>query len=403
MSVRRRAYLLVVVAAGFVACGDEGELPRDTVRDSAGVRIVENADADVQRLWAVGEPALVLGEEDDENAFGLVADLAMLEDGSLVVADALDRRVRFFDGGGREVASVGRRGEGPGEFESIDRLWLTGADRVAVWDGRLLRYTELASDGAIDEPVRLEATAERARHSPVGLLPDGRLVAVSDDREIPSLERYRARLSVLRFDADGSVADTIARVPGADMWDWVWEGGVTPALMPFGRSTTVQVDGDVVWVGANEGYQLDRYDLSGALQLRIRLHREAASLEPATVEAYKADERAKAQSSQVAKGGNDLFGRMAEAATYPERHPHYDEFLVDDVGNVWVLETLVGAASRRRATVLSRDGDLLGRAELPAPFRPRHVRGNRVAGVWRDPLGVEHVRVYVFVAGEDPG
>lgn len=42
------------------------------------------------------------------------------------------------------------------------------------------------------------------------------------------------------------------------------------------------------------------------------------------------------------------------------------------------------------------DGRWIGRLETPAGYRVMTVRGDRLAGVWQDTLGVEFVRVYGY-------
>jgi hypothetical protein len=385
-----------LLAAAVVAtgCRESGSTAGDVaVRDSAGVRIVEVAATDGAPRWSVGEPSLVLGA-DDIGGFGMIAGAIGLDDGLVAVADAFAGQVRFFDAEGRPVARAGRRGEGPGEFEAIQAIWRTPGDSVGVWDGRFGRYTLLAADGGIGPSIPLEATAERARHTPVGPLPGGRLLARSDARAVPGLEYYRADLALLAFGPGGEIADTLARVPGVEMWDWIVERGTVPSAIPFGAETWIDVEGDAVYVGTNEGYAFDRYDAAGRLLVRFRMMRAPIPLGTAAIEAYKREERDKANSSMASKGGNDIFGAMAEDAPYPEHYPFYAGLLVDETGNVWVRDYPTDPAAPTRLTVFGPEGSVIGTADLPAELRPTEIRNGRVIGVWRDDLDLEHVRVY---------
>ncbi len=55
-----------------------------------------------------------------------VRDLAAFDDGSVVVADELEYRIKIIDKKGRLVASTGRRGKGPDDFRK-------GPGNLAVW------------------------------------------------------------------------------------------------------------------------------------------------------------------------------------------------------------------------------------------------------------------------------
>jgi hypothetical protein len=94
------------------------------VRDSAGVRIVENA----RPVWAPAEalrlslsPALVIGTRPEPSyELSRVAGAARLSDGRIVIADGGSLQLRFFDSQGVFSNAVGGPGEGPGEFRRID-------------------------------------------------------------------------------------------------------------------------------------------------------------------------------------------------------------------------------------------------------------------------------------------
>ncbi|MYE94691.1 MAG: hypothetical protein F4238_15175, partial [Gemmatimonadetes bacterium] len=95
------------------------DLPASEVRDSAGIRIVENArPADDSRLpWRIGpEPTVSIGEVTGEEAYLLHgADAAvMLPDGRIVVANTGTGEIRVFDAAGVHQATWGRAGGGPG-------------------------------------------------------------------------------------------------------------------------------------------------------------------------------------------------------------------------------------------------------------------------------------------------
>src|SRR5690606_1239133 len=94
------------------------------IRDSAGVRIVENGDAGAACHLAA-EPMLELGVLEGAPEYQLhgVVHAIRLPDGEVAIANAGSREVRLYDQNGRFLRAFGREGDGPGEFRIPVRLW----------------------------------------------------------------------------------------------------------------------------------------------------------------------------------------------------------------------------------------------------------------------------------------
>lgn len=90
---------------------------------------------------------------DDLVSFSFIRDLVTLRDGSVVVAEPRESRLRRFAADGTPRGTVGRGGAGPGEFRAIRGLGLVG-DSIWVLDVSLRRTTWLASDGTLAGTVR---------------------------------------------------------------------------------------------------------------------------------------------------------------------------------------------------------------------------------------------------------
>jgi len=80
-------------------------------------------------------------EAQGEYAFGQIADLVVDDAGSFYVLDGRSSHVKVFDASGRYVRTIGRAGQGPGEFEQPMNLSFNGATASspssAVTDGVL--------------------------------------------------------------------------------------------------------------------------------------------------------------------------------------------------------------------------------------------------------------------------
>jgi hypothetical protein len=93
------------------------------------------------------EPDLVIGSYDDENySLSMVADLIVDPLGRIHVSEERPPEVRVYEPGGAFVRTLGRRGEGPGEFLTAGGLgWL--GDTLWAHDGANLRVTLFDTSG----------------------------------------------------------------------------------------------------------------------------------------------------------------------------------------------------------------------------------------------------------------
>lgn len=126
--------------------------------------------ASVLRLREV----LRLGSLDGRHdAFGRVMDVALDGRGRILVADDRNHHVVVFDADGRYVGTLGRRGGGPGEFESPWKLAVDARDSVFVWDMTHARISVFGPDLMFARSFRV---VPRGAVGSLGFLPDGRLL-----------------------------------------------------------------------------------------------------------------------------------------------------------------------------------------------------------------------------------
>ena len=119
-----------------------------------------------ERTWGISDaPALVITESPGHE-FNGVSSALRLADGRVLVANAGVPELALFDSTGRYVRPVGRKGQGPGEFQGPISVFRWRADSVAVYDPAAVRWTILdpalllartvaAPDSAIRQPTWL--------------------------------------------------------------------------------------------------------------------------------------------------------------------------------------------------------------------------------------------------------
>jgi hypothetical protein len=109
-------------------------------------------DSAAQVRWLPQEPLVAIGtaETPRHSVLGYVMDIAVDRNGNVYVVDESFFNVRVFDANGNFLASVGRRGDGPGEFRVPLKAVIDAQAIVHVLDadGRISMF-ELV-DGVLD-------------------------------------------------------------------------------------------------------------------------------------------------------------------------------------------------------------------------------------------------------------
>ncbi|MGH7129464.1 MAG: hypothetical protein ACREIV_12915, partial [Planctomycetaceae bacterium] len=248
---RMRHPVLLLAIAAAVGCGDAGADPLvATVRDSAGIRIIENVvpDSGDVAWWILETPALVdIGGVDADEAHALyrVGGARRLSDGRIVVSNGGSGEVRWYGADGTYLRTSGRRGDGPGEFQRPGQIIGLPADTVMIADGFGRRVTVLDPAG---EFVRdFQPGGADARATLVDRLDDGTLIAravftvAGEDLQDGMMNRPDVNLVALS--PGGELQDTITSVPGTERFLRMTQSGgeiqsIEVMTPPFRQSTT---------------------------------------------------------------------------------------------------------------------------------------------------------------------
>ncbi|MBK7594565.1 MAG: hypothetical protein IPJ11_04810 [Gemmatimonadetes bacterium] len=217
---RHLAALLMLTAACGASTRD-AEQAGATIDTLAGgiVRVTNHSPADSGK-WSLVLERTVQPADDSAGALRDPADLILLDDGTLFVADEKPVEVMRFDPTGRYVGTVGREGGGPGEFRSA---WLAyRGDTLVVHDPAAARAgTFLISTSA---PLLQRPTTPRY-FSRIGLDGSGRAVVPV---MLPPDSTKPPRRGFIRFSLDGATLDTafLPEHPKSDKRWLVREGSV---------------------------------------------------------------------------------------------------------------------------------------------------------------------------------
>lgn len=390
------ALLLALSVALFPACGaGEAEVPRvNAIRDSAGVRIVENATPQWPdgRGWRIDPSPLVEiqgpGESGSDPLFE-VAGALRLADGRIVVANGGANALYFFGPDGAFLSSVGAEGAGPGESRRMDALLPYRGDSLAVFDAAMQRLSVFSDEGQLGRTVRVDVPGPRPHM--IGALADGPLV-VGNSPFQPGTGVWRDSAVYVQVAANGERIDTLGRWPTEEMYSIQYDGRPVWGYRPFGRRTWAVAAGDALHVGTGDAYEIETYTSNGRLARLIRAAQRGAALGKEHIARY---ERERLEGSRGSRAYPVVEGVLASGKVpYPNRLPPHGSILAADDGGLWVQHVPLPGDQTIRWSVFNPEGRLLGTIAAPPDLQLLQVGPDFVLGLYRDDVGIESVRLH---------
>jgi len=407
----------VVLSIALVAVlGCEGERGQEDitphVRIEDGVTVVENPGLDVadSTAWSFeAEPVLTIGqlEGPHEYLLGRVRGLDQLSSGDIVVADGQTMQLRIFDDRGAFLRTVGRQGEGPGEFYELDGVRATGTDSVLALNGHGGFVHLLDPEFGFVERTRPDLSA-------VGVSAGAATLLDAFDDGYLLMGDYRRACPV---DAEGPCADSV-RLMRTDI-----RGNVVATYGTFAhsvRSRRSLVDGpsfawtyphpQPVWAtGGDRLYYLDDarreirvYGPTGTLERRVVVAGQPSTW--AGAEMFPMPDEAE---NDAANGARRAMVREMRSSLPTDSWASFASMVVDDSGRIWLREFVppdVADGRRSRWFVFGPDGRLLYSLRAPTALEhwwsavgfqpPPVVDGDLMLAVTTNDVGLEQVVGY---------
>jgi len=372
------------------ACGPTPDAkPTYTVRDSAGVRIVQNEAPQLtgDECWTVGpEAAVTIGLVDGPAEYLFVAPwAARLSDGRIAVLDRGDEELRLFSPTGEYLRSSGREGEGPGEFRSAGSVHVVDGDTLVIWDARLRRLSVIDSTGAFvrsvalqgSEPIQL-SLGVLGLHTFLG----SRFIESSDSA---GLHITRRELLILTNDgAAKTVIDTVhepsLRTDRMSMY------------LPFAPSPFYIAGAERAYVTHGAPFEIFVYGTDGSLLQIIRRDWAEEPVTDSDIQQFLewtlsfGDPERKKQWLTV----------YEEAARLSDTKPAASWLVADRSGNLWVARwTGYGPDRLREYDVFDREGRWLCTVNVPQERTMiTDIGADYVLAEVIDDLGIERITMY---------
>ncbi len=207
-----------------------------------------------QELWRAGG-------DDEEIIFGVLSDVALDAQGNLYALDSQLSANSVFDPDGNFLRTIGREGEGPGEFRRASQVFVTSENKIAVAQMMPGKIVQLAPDGKPAGDFPMPATEDGGMHMLWDAGAAGRSVVIGAGNFAQRDNKITRSSSLQILAPDGTVRAKLAEQTSVD----------DMASMNFEEKTArrpvwaASADGRVYLNDAFDAYEIKYHGADGKL------------------------------------------------------------------------------------------------------------------------------------------
>jgi len=147
------------LTAVCAACAQSSSLSETSVVDSVGVRIVTNPSEAVAAAeqWTLSAASVIEigGGANPEAPLYQVTVVQALGEGRVAVGTNSPAQALVFEADGSLAVTLGREGDGPGEFWNVASLVALASDSILVWDRDRRRISVFTGEGVYSREADL--------------------------------------------------------------------------------------------------------------------------------------------------------------------------------------------------------------------------------------------------------
>jgi hypothetical protein len=380
------SFLILIFSFFLQSCSKKEKEARYELKEINGIKVIHNFESEVFKSVKFIEDLSIGVQEGDENyMFSEPRDINSDSKGNIYVLDYREVTIKKYDSHGTHIKNIGRKGQGPGEFQ-MPRSFIMGRnDRIYVQDSLSLEIEILSADGDDLGAVNLKDRCDQVSIGPdEELVIGGKSYVEGKDKEVEYLYQvYKYDLQQkefipfykqkqLRYDTLSSNEISLV-IPLYVRWD-IDSGGH-------------------IWVAAANKYELNVF--SPQCQLLFKFTKD---YEPFPVEKGLRESIFKRLSSSGISFDSREYGE------YLESYPVFKSLSVDEKNRAWVeLFQPPKKDSQLQSTnfdVFSPEGRLLFSTRIDRYVYPRLVfKNGYVYTLARDNSGFS--KALRFKIGED--
>jgi hypothetical protein len=363
MKIKAVVITVMITAIGIVACTSQELEWEGTIEEIDGVQVVKNPNEPMY-----GEDILSLEEEisigeavgREEYMFSQVDKIAVGNNGDIYVLDIRGNHVKVFSKFGGYIQTIGKGGEGPGEFIRPRNLVCTTQGKLAV--GGMLRISFFSLSGEFINSVN--PTASNLVQFKIDSL--GKIIAMC-----MSFSDQFTTFEIKKFSPVLDELITYISVQKPRSGD--------DGIFPFGPVLSWELlnNDKVIWGYPEDGYKLKIYDDEGTL---FRIIQKEYIPEKVT-------------QNDIDRALNIIDMSLDTETSAPAEKPSFRKIFVDDEGKIFVQTwEFLPNAEGLFYDIFDADGRYISKA--PLNFEPMLIKQGKLYTIAKDVDGYQYVKRY---------
>lgn len=347
----------------FNACGEQKAHRQRTSEEADGVTVVKNPLEPLNpELQIIFEEDLTIGvEEGDENyMFGSLVVMNTDDEGNFYVTNGDRNTVKKYDSNGKFLQSIGRPGQGPGEFQNISEVRFDIEGNIYLNDVKNQRISFLSKDGNYIRGIKVPSVFER-----VVINSKGFYIAMSvDNIELGQGKKWDYFYGL--FDDNFNLIAEFLRLPhevnaqskkNKDSIVKVFADLLSGmAFEPF--VNYVLDKNDLIYFGYPKNYEIKVYSSEGKLMNIIQRDFEPVEISERHKEYFEQNQGEQFLAKMPVREKKNVF----ELIKYPKYKPAYERFTLMENGWIFIVVDSVRDESKL-VDIFSKNGEYLAQFE----------------------------------------
>ena len=347
-----QAGILIFIFIMSLGCQKQKTGWQGTIEEENGIRVVKNpAKPMYGELVLELEEDLSIGSVEDENTmFYQIGSIDVDSQNNIYVLDSGNHRVQKFDKDGNYLQTIGRKGQGPGEFMRPINILLDAQGNIYVLELRKLNLFDSKGNyiKSFVPPTFIMGFAAG---------PEGNIIG-HGFISTPKAQNF----GVMLINPEGKITKTIAEYLGISMVsrkDAMFS--ISHSYRPQLSFSPIEKKGVVYGYGAE--YKLIVADFSGETSLIIEKDEPPQSITRREKDKIIDDTLERTADDEHGKWPRDV---VEEGADFPDHRPFFEGIATDDTGRIYVrkVKSVLDESEEDEMDIFSADGYYLYTTKL---------------------------------------
>jgi hypothetical protein len=376
--MKKLIYLALIVSL-FFFCGPKQRKAEKIMED--GVEVVLNR---VEPNKTKGEPStFILDEEfaidteaEDLAVLGIkgIEELEVDSEGDIYLSTG--EQIFEFDKTGKFTQTIGRRGQGPGEYQSASGLRITDSGQLSFFDAENAKFLFLSPNGTLNKEIK--KTARVFTYLGIYLDNGNFLLRERQDDPKKGIRTFQYALLDKNFEKIKNLQPSF----------WLEIPYFEPSKISLlGYSMSHGISNDKIFVSSNvkEDLEIEVYSFQGDLLKKVRKDTERLKVS----NEYKEKVIKRWKSSRAWEEWN-----LKNKHYFPDFYPPFKDFWVDDQARILVETYEQGERPDEvLLQIFNPEGIFIGTKYLKEAIA-RKFKNNRLYNVYKKESGYDELVVY---------